>query len=530
MASLIQKSRPNSGDGKASSSMRGRARLPAGFSLQLRLTVFFAGFLVLVLIFVGLLVYGLTRRSLIESVELRANQAAADTLAAIEQNPLPPTSQGRNSWGQSLPSDALLYVNIYLSELRGSVEPPLFTARERIPQVQEIIASDGFGIARLLGEENYQKLLARGRLESNVVTEDGATWVVRARYTVFNMSTLFSSDLPMLVMVALPVNTSTMMQLRTNLTQTILVALLVFPLGVWFLAQRALAPLKRMTKAASNISSQDLSQRVPVPKTHDEVGELSVTLNRMLGRLQETFETQRRFTADASHELRTPVTAISGHASYLLRRTSPTPEQTESLGIIRGEAQRMSKLVNDLLELARADAGLTVKREPMNLVEVIEAVAKELAPVAGHASIRAFSPQPLLEVSGDAGRLKQVVLNLVQNALNAGSSEISVSLLHQGKWAQLEVLDNGPGIPEKAIPNLFERFYRVDGARSTRGNGSGLGLAIVKWIVEQHGGTVSLESKVGEGTVFTVLLPALEQAEPKPGRQALRGAARLPRA
>ena len=230
----------------------------------------------------------------------------------------------------------------------------------------------------------------------------------------------------------------------------------------------------------------------------------------MLGRLQESFETQRRFTADASHELRTPVSAISGHASYLLRRTNPTVEQLEPLGIIRSEAQRMSKLVNDLLELARADAGLTVKREPMNLVEVIEAVAKELAPVAGGASIRAFSPQPLLEVYGDAERLKQVVLNLVQNALNAGSSVVTMSLLREGAWARLEVLDNGPGIPEAAIPNLFERFYRVDGARSTRGNGSGLGLAIVKWIVEQHDGTVSVESKVGEGTVFTVLLPTAQ--------------------
>ena len=141
--------------------------------------------------------------------------------------------------------------------------------------------------------------------------------------------------------------------------------------------------------------------------------------------------------------------------------------------------------------------------------ETIEAVARELAPVAPGVRIRAFSPTPLLEVSGDAGRLKQVVLNLVQNAINAGSSDINVSLLREGDRARLEVLDNGPGIPEAAIPNLFERFYRVDGARSTRGNGSGLGLAIVKWIVEQHGGAVEVESKVGEGTVFTVFLPVL---------------------
>jgi two-component system OmpR family sensor kinase len=241
------------------------------------------------------------------------------------------------------------------------------------------------------------------------------------------------------------------------------------------------------------------------------VGELALTLNRMLGRLQETFETQRRFTADASHELRTPVTAIAGHVSYLLRRTNPTPEQEESLKIIRSEAARMSKLVNDLLELARADAGFSVERVPFNLVEVVEEVKKELAPVVGSASLSTFSPQPLLEIEGDAGRLKQVLLNLVQNALNAGATRVDVSLTLEGKRARLEVLDNGPGIPENALPKLFDRFYRVDGARSTRGNGSGLGLAIVKWIVEQHGGEVSVESKVGEGTVFTVFLPAPAQ-------------------
>ena len=493
-----------------------RLRVPAGFSLQLRLTVFFASFLVLVLILVGVFVYGLTRRSLVESVEGRADQAYRDTLEAVQQDPVTMSPAGRNAWIQSLPSDALFFYNIYVSAPTGAVDAQIvfYAAFERVPQQPTVAPADGNGLTELVGKTNLAALSTRGGLDLNVIGEDGTIWVVRARQEIMNISNDLiqaETDVPTLVGVALPVNMSSMAQLRVNLIQTILVVLLVFPLGVWFLAKRALTPLNRMTRVASHISSQDLSQRVPVSNTHDEVGELSLTLNRMLDRLQETFETQRRFTADASHELRTPVTAISGHASYLLRRTNPTPEQIEPLTIIRSEAQRMSKLVNDLLELARADAGLTVRREPMNLVEIIEGVAKELAPVAGSATIRAFSPQPLLEVSGDAGRLKQVVLNLVQNALNAGSSEVSVSLLREGKWARLEVLDNGPGIPEAAIPNLFDRFYRVDGARSTRGNGSGLGLAIVKWIVEQHGGTVGVESKVGEGTVFTVMLPALEQ-------------------
>ena len=377
----------------------------------------------------------------------------------------------RNVWVQSLPSDALLYVSIY-TDLRD-YPPALLVAFERVPRSPTVVvtsagdpsASDT-GVAQFIGEANYRDLQTTERLAVNVTDADGVVWVVRAQRAIFRFAVV---DAPTLVMVAMPVRTDTLTQLRTNLIQTILAALIVFPLGVWLLAQRALAPLKRTTRAASRISSEDLSQRVPVSRSRDEVGELSRTLNRMLDRLQDTFETQRRFTADASHELRTPVTAISGHASYLLRRTNPGPEQVEPLTIIHGEAQRMSKLVNDLLELARADAGLTVRREPMNLVEIVEGVERELAPLAGNAALSASSPQPLLEVSGDASRLKQVVQNLVQNALNAGSSVVSVSLLREGNRARLEVLDNGPGIPEAALPNLFERFLpggRGAGARA----------------------------------------------------------------
>ena len=278
---------------------------------------------------------------------------------------------------------------------------------------------------------------------------------------------------------------------------------------MWLLSSRVLLPLKRVTATAALINSRDLSQRVPVSKTNDELKELAVTLNNMLERLQESFETQRRFTADASHELRTPVTAIVGHANYILRRTKPSPEQIDSLTVIRREAERMAKLVNDLLELARADAGFSIQREPMNLVEVVEAVHMDVAPIAGTTEINVSVSAPLIEVLGDAARLKQVVLNLVLNAVNAGSKHITVSLSKEKRDVRLEVLDDGPGIPEAALPHLFDRFYRVDGARSTRGNGSGLGLAIVNWIVQQHGGTVGVESRLGEGTVFTVLLPAL---------------------
>jgi two-component system, OmpR family, sensor kinase len=148
----------------------------------------------------------------------------------------------------------------------------------------------------------------------------------------------------------------------------------------------------------------------------------------------------------------------------------------------------MAKLVHDLLELARADAGFQVQREPMNLVEVLEAVRDELGAAFGagahHRRLRAAAARG----RGRPARLKQVVLNLVQNALDAGARNVTLHLERDGRDVRLEVLDDGPGIPAEALPHVFERFYRVDGARSTRGNGSGLGLAIVRWIVQQHGG------------------------------------------
>ncbi|HLU83060.1 MAG TPA: HAMP domain-containing sensor histidine kinase, partial [Trueperaceae bacterium] len=303
---------------------------------------------------------------------------------------------------------------------------------------------------------------------------------------------------------------TTLDQLARDLIATVLIAFLAFTIGIWLLGERVLAPLRKVTEAAAKVSGSDLSQRVPVTKGRDEIHDLAVAINNMLDRLQESFETQRRFTADASHELRTPVTAIAGHASYLVRRTNPTAEQVDSLTVIRREAERMGKLVNDLLELARADAGFTVNKAPINIVEVAEEALKDISKLPGEAKVQLTAPSPLAEVLGDAERLKQVILNLVQNALNAGAKNVTVSVSQEAKQVRVEVLDDGSGIPAEALQHVYERFFRVDGARSGRGNGSGLGLAIVRWIVTQHEGTVNVESSLGEGTVFTVLLPLLD--------------------
>ena len=261
-------------------------------------------------------------------------------------------------------------------------------------------------MSRLLNDDIYEELVQNRFTSGRVQLESGTRLIVFATLASMRTDALVERDVPgalVALFVGLPLPTERLAQLRRLLLYTSLSAFAVFAVGVYILSRQVLLPVKKVTEAAAGVSSAELSQRVPVPKSRDEVQEMAVTLNHMLDRLEESFETQRRFTADASHELRTPVTAITGHANYLLRRTKPSPEQIDSLTVIRREGERMAKLVNDLLELARADAGFTVVRQSMNLVEVLEAVHMEIAPVAGHASIHVSAPQPLIEVLGDAG-------------------------------------------------------------------------------------------------------------------------------
>ena len=472
-------------------------------SLKLRLLLFLGLFSIVALSMIARGIYLRTERSLQNSLKERIDKSLNDL---SEGDPL--TALGR------LPGDTYFESVIYPTGILPLNNPSDFRNGFKISLLiepnQKRSNPTEDNIFQLLTINDYTDLYKNDKVSTKVVLKNGKTLIVNV---VAGWLEISGIDQPAIFLAGVPASSveTTLQQLSRNLLFIIAIAFGIFPLGVWLISTQVLSPLRRITRTAELVTSKDLSKRVPVPKTRDELSKLALTINLMLGRLQETFETQRRFTADASHELRTPVTAIAGHASYLIRRTKLNEQQQESLKVIKDEADRMGKMVNDLLELARADAGFEVAKDPLNLVDVLEDVSKEILPVAGKTNITTSSPEPIMEVLGDTSRLKQVVLNLVQNALNAGATLISLSItkikLKDGNKICLEVLDNGPGIPEQALPHLFERFYRVDGARSTRGNGSGLGLSIVKWIVNQHQGSVSVESKVGEGSVFTILLP-----------------------
>jgi heavy metal sensor kinase len=280
----------------------------------------------------------------------------------------------------------------------------------------------------------------------------------------------------------------------------------------YWLASRALVPIERLIRAARVIKAGDLRHRVPVPPAHDEVRHLALTLNEMIDHLERAFTRQRRFVADASHELRTPVAVIRSKADMALLQVFPPEDYVSVFRMIHAEAERLGHLISDLLALARADEGqVHLEQEVVRFDLLVEAVAATVEPLAAEQGVilevKTIKP---VSVLGDEARLMQVVLNLLENATHYtnGGGQVLVAVHTQNAQACLVVRDMGIGIAPEHLPYLFDRFYRVDSARTrTEGGNSGLGLAIVDWIVKAHGGSVTVESQVGQGSTFTVLLP-----------------------
>jgi len=284
-------------------------------------------------------------------------------------------------------------------------------------------------------------------------------------------------------------------------------------LGGAFLAQQALSPIARVTETARRIAAtEDLGERLTRPAVQDEVGQLVTTLNEMLDRLQRLFQGQQRFIADVSHELRTPLTAIRGNLEVLQRGARTDPALlAESLDDIDREVVRLSRMVADLLALARAEAGMRLERRPVELDRLLLETFREARHLARGVAVQ-LTGEDQAQVLGDADRLKQLLLNLVDNAFKytpAGGT-VSLALSRCGDWACLSVADTGTGIPEDELGYIFDRYYR--GQSDRRRGGMGLGLSIAHWIAEEHGGRIEVESKVGEGTTFTVWLPLLEES------------------
>jgi signal transduction histidine kinase len=275
----------------------------------------------------------------------------------------------------------------------------------------------------------------------------------------------------------------------------------------WLVAGRALKPLKDVAGAADEIGrSRDFGRRLPKRKSRDEVALLSTSFNRMLEQLQDSFESQRRFVADASHELRTPLTTIQGNAG-LLAHGPPIaePVRRAAAADIAEETERMGRLVDRLLTLARADSGLRLELAPVDLRRVVVDVGRQAAAVHPE---RKFAVEVVdARVAGDEDALRQLLWILVDNALRYSRSTITIDLEIDSGWARLMVGDDGPGIAVEERERVFERFYRADRSRS--GQGAGLGLSIARWITDQHGGRIIADSSRAGGAGLYVDLPLL---------------------
>lgn len=304
----------------------------------------------------------------------------------------------------------------------------------------------------------------------------------------------------------------------TTTTRTLLALLigggvvitLLAALGSGILVRRGLRPLDTMAAVAEGINARRLDRRLQLHDPPREIARLARTFDAMLERLHDAFTVQRRFVADASHELRTPLATIRGRGDVLLLNPALDAETRDGLVMMRDEAARMGRLAANLLLLARGDEARAIDRRHVELDILLLEVARQartLALARGVAVTIAHEDQAL--ALGDADLLKQLLLNLVDNAIayTPPGGHVELSLYVADDKARLAVRDSGPGIAPHEQERIFERFYRPDQSRSRRGGGAGLGLAIARWIAEAHDGSISVESLVGRGSTFTVMLP-----------------------
>jgi len=303
--------------------------------------------------------------------------------------------------------------------------------------------------------------------------------------------------------------------------------------GGWWFTSRAIRPIEIMSATAASISAENLSERISVSETDSELGQLAGVLNQAFDRLHQAFERQTQFTADASHELRTPVAVILAQTQMSLLKPRSPEDYRASLQACQRAAKRMKKLIDALLQLARIDGvRQAVPYQPVSLDEMLRDLVGLLETKAAETDVRLELQAVPCQVQGDGDRLDQLLMNLLSNAIryNRHGGSVTVTMECEPQHVVVTVRDTGEGIPAESIPLLFDRFYRVDASRSNPEGGTGLGLSISKAIVDAHGGTIRIESQVGVGTSVRVRLPRIAEPlrlEAEPNRETAQTAAQV---
>ncbi|MBI3950825.1 MAG: heavy metal sensor histidine kinase [Acidobacteria bacterium] len=467
----------------------------AMLSIRSKLTLWYLAILAIVLIGYGIAIYLYLSTSLLRVIDTSLRQqviALEQRLWAVQK-------------GEDLPEEPTARLNI-------------------APQFVELIGPEGQTTDMAIRSDAYHvavnpRTLERVRQSSEPVLEDAttdqgkpmrvATWrlldetgqidyFIRAGYLIEDIRQAERQVLLLLVL-------------------SIPVVLLLASWGGRLLANKALKPVAELTQAAQTIGAKNLKERVEVPATQDELARLAETFNQMISRLDEAFERERRFTEDASHELRTPLAVMRNEIEVALRRERSGEEYKLVLQRCLEEVLRLTKLVDDLLMLARADTSESMlDRQPVKLDGLCQEMVDYVRPLAEERGLRldlSLPDEPIM-ISGDARRLQQLMLNLLDNAIKytPAGGRIQVEVERCGAVAAVKVLDTGGCIPAEDLPHIFERFYRRRHKADGETTGFGLGLAICKWIVEAHGGTIEVASELGQGTRFIFHLPILNGA------------------
>ncbi len=464
-------------------------------SIRVRLTLWYTSLLAAILLILGVSVYSFISRALLAEIDntIRSHAEGVVALFNEENDPLTVLISGR----ARIPAIDVFASQVYV-QIRGR-------------DGHVVQRSTNLGEFTLPGREDAFRAALAGRSVIYEVHDENRH--IRVYSAPIRLR---SGQIIGVVEVGQSMDglDATLRTLRLALTLGFVAALVLAALVGAFLARTALRPVDEITRAAREIAAgqgaAELGRRLHIRQPNDEVGRLAATFNEMLERLETLFQTQQRLVADVSHELRTPLTTLRGNLDLLRRGAAEDPKmREEAIAAMEAEVARMSRMLSDLLLLAQADAGIQLQFKPVELdTLLLEVYRQALVMAEGRVRVH-LGHEDQAQVMGDADRLRQLLLNLVENAIKytPPGGEVTLSLAREPGWVRVTVADTGIGIAPEDLPHIFERFYRADKARSRAMGGTGLGLSIAQWIAEAHGGQITVESRVGEGSVFTLWLP-----------------------
>ncbi len=464
-------------------------------SIRVRLTIWYGCGLALIMILFASALYLVMSRALEDQIDHSLEDAAMAAARSLEEHRFGPFLL-LDDLAQAFPELALLDKFFQIFGPQGQI-----TLQSANITTRNIPLSESAMQAALQGEATYESVRFQGGISIRLLS-----YPIKHGETLVNILRVGTSLRPVEEML-------------NRLVFVLLIgsplAVIVSMFGGWFLAGRALRPVDIITLAAQRIAAGDLTQRIHTTSA-DEIGRLASTFNDMIARLEASIRQIRQFSADASHELRTPLTITKGETELALRKERTPEVYREVLESNLEEIDRMSRIVDELLFLSRADLGeIKIAKEPVQLDQLVQEIQHQAIVLGKDREVETVlgTLEPT-QVVGDEWRLRELFLNIVDNAIKYSQEKgtVEINLEHANGMAKISVQDNGIGISPDEQKLVFDRFFRSDTARAHAQKGTGLGLAICKWIAETHQGQIQVESTPGQGSRFTIFLPLLGQA------------------